>query len=173
MTKKEVEANEEGLFRKWLQRVDTAVEAWREEGRLIEAELAVGEQERHHEGLDEPEREIWPRSTVFFERNLLVWRQLWRTTEMSSILLILIDVRCPPLHLPPSMIEYVLNLQPKKEVILVLTKCDLVSSSSDPLILPMELSLSMICVLHDTTSYGHLLISLFCLRFVCCLLLSF
>jgi hypothetical protein len=45
---------------------------------------------------------------------------------MASILLVLIDIRCPPLHLPPSLIEYVLSFQPRKEVILVLTKCDLV-----------------------------------------------
>jgi ribosome biogenesis GTPase A len=45
---------------------------------------------------------------------------------MSSILLVLIDVRCPPLHFPPSLQEYISSLQPRKEVILVLTKCDLI-----------------------------------------------
>lgn len=33
---------------------------------------------------------------TFFERNLQVWRQLWRVTEVSSILLILIGM-------PPSL----------------------------------------------------------------------
>jgi hypothetical protein len=36
----------------------------------------------------------------FFERNLQVWRQLWRVTEASQILLILIDVRFPLIHYP-------------------------------------------------------------------------
>jgi len=45
---------------------------------------------------------------------------------MSSILLVLIDIRCPPLHFPPSLQDFISSLQPRKEVILVLTKCDLV-----------------------------------------------
>lgn len=47
-------------------------------------------------------------------------------TETSHILLLLADARCPPLHLPTSLRSYVQALQPKKEVILVLTKSDLV-----------------------------------------------
>ena len=35
-------------------------------------------------------------SPTFFERNLNVWRQLWRTTETSDILLVLIGMRCFP-----------------------------------------------------------------------------
>ena len=35
-------------------------------------------------------------SPTFFERNLNVWRQLWRTTETSDILLVLIGTRCFP-----------------------------------------------------------------------------
>ncbi len=42
-------------------------------------------------------------SPSVFERNLQVWRQLWRVTEQSQILLLLLDVRCPALHFPPSL----------------------------------------------------------------------
>jgi hypothetical protein len=66
---------------------------------------------------------------TYYERNLTVWRQLWRVCELSSILLILLDVRCPLLHYPPSLRNYVLSLRPPKKVILVLTKCDLVPPS--------------------------------------------
>jgi hypothetical protein len=68
MSKKEVEANEEGQFRKWLKGVDESVEEWREAGRVAEAEREAGREEREKEGIDEPEREIWPRSTgeLFF-----------------------------------------------------------------------------------------------------------
>jgi ribosome biogenesis GTPase A len=50
----------------------------------------------------------------------------WRVTEVSSIVLLLLDSRCPPLHCPPSLRSYIQNLKPRKEVILVLTKSDLV-----------------------------------------------
>lgn len=50
----------------------------------------------------------------------------WRVTEVSSIVLLLLDSRCPPLHCPPSLRTYIQNLKPRKEVILVLTKSDLV-----------------------------------------------
>ena len=61
-----------------------------------------------------------------FERNLDVWRQLWRVCEASEILLVLLDVRCPMLHFPPSLQEYLRTLKPRKKCILVLTKTDLV-----------------------------------------------
>lgn len=50
----------------------------------------------------------------------------WRVTESSSIILLLLDSRCPPLHAPPSLRTYIQGLRPRKEVILVLTKADLV-----------------------------------------------
>lgn len=51
-------------------------------------------------------------------------------TESSAILLLLIDARCPPLHCPPSLRTYVKALKPRKEVILVLTKADLVDAGA-------------------------------------------
>lgn len=62
----------------------------------------------------------------YFERNLDVWRQLWRVSEVSEILLVLLDVRCPLLHLPTSLQDYVSTLKPRKKCILILTKVDLV-----------------------------------------------
>lgn len=42
------------------------------------------------------------------------------------MVLLLLDSRCPPLHCPPSLRAYIQNLKPRKEIILVLTKSDLV-----------------------------------------------
>lgn len=61
----------------------------------------------------------------YFEHNLEVWRELWRTCEMSDILLIVADIRHPMFHFPPALYNYVTN-DLKKPFILVLTKCDLV-----------------------------------------------
>jgi ribosome biogenesis GTPase A len=49
-------------------------------------------------------------------------------TETSQILLLLLDSRCPPLHCPPSLRSYLHSLKPRKEVVLVLTKSDLVDA---------------------------------------------
>ena len=51
-------------------------------------------------------------------------------TESSSILLLLLDARCVPLHCPPSLRTYLQRLTPKKEFILVLTKADLVDPTA-------------------------------------------
>ncbi|TXT10992.1 hypothetical protein VHUM_01743 [Vanrija humicola] len=107
-TKKEVEKNEEGVYKKWLSGTRATLDEW-----------VLGEEENG-----------WPVSPSWFETNLEVWRQLWRVTESSAILLLLIDSRCPPLHCPPSLRTYVKALKPRKEVILVLTKADLVDAGA-------------------------------------------
>ena len=45
----------------------------------------------------------------------------WRVTEISQIILVLLDSRCPLLHLPPSLISYLGD----RKIILVLTKVDI------------------------------------------------
>ncbi|BGO98697.1 hypothetical protein NBRC10513v2_003091 [Rhodotorula toruloides] len=107
-TKAEVEKNEEGMFRKWLAEIDSVLS-------------------RPPSLDDSGDADDDSPSPTFFERNLNVWRQLWRTTETSDILLVLIDVRFPLLHYPPSLRHYLRTLKPHpKPVILVLTKTDLV-----------------------------------------------
>ncbi|OCF43640.1 hypothetical protein I317_02532 [Kwoniella heveanensis CBS 569] len=103
-TKKEVERNEEGYFKRWLNGIEGVMQSW----------------------VDEGDDQGVPRGPTWFETNLEVWRQLWRVTETSSILLLLLDSRCPPLHCPPSLRKYLQTLKPEKEIILVLTKSDLV-----------------------------------------------
>lgn len=66
-TKKEVEKNEEGVFRKWMAGVKETVDAWVDEGAWSggRAEDDLGPQ-----GLE------WIHSPSWFETNLEVWRQL-------------------------------------------------------------------------------------------------
>lgn len=45
----------------------------------------------------------------------------WRVTEISQIILVLLDSRCPLLHFPPSLATYLGD----RKVILVLTKLDI------------------------------------------------
>jgi hypothetical protein len=47
----------------------------------------------------------------------------WRVTESSQILMVLLDSRCPLLHLPPSLVDFI--SLPRYRVILVLTKVDI------------------------------------------------
>ncbi|CEL53879.1 hypothetical protein RSOLAG1IB_06661 [Rhizoctonia solani AG-1 IB] len=110
MTKKEVEKNEEGLFAKWIKQTDETINTWRQ-ANLIPVQ-----------GTSES---ILPAPT-YYERNIEVWRQLWRVCELSSILMVLLDARCPPLHYPPSLDAYIKSLRPARQVILVLTKVDIV-----------------------------------------------
>lgn len=120
MQKKEVEKNEEGLFKKWLDSTDTAVGAWNAAASPPQAGPAPTEAAD-----SQPER--MPHAPTSFERNLEVWRQLWRVTEISQVLLVLLDARCPLLHFPPALAAY-LAAPPhgsRTRVVLVLTKVDI------------------------------------------------
>ncbi|KAF8634956.1 hypothetical protein AX15_000682 [Amanita polypyramis BW_CC] len=111
MSKKEVEHNEEGLFKKWLEQTDEQLRIWQES----DTPQFQGPQQ----AVSNP-----PRSPSYFERNLEVWRQLWRVTEISQIILVLLDSRCPLLHYPPSLHDHLAN----HKVIFVLTKVDIAGS---------------------------------------------
>ncbi|KAG7452301.1 P-loop containing nucleoside triphosphate hydrolase protein [Guyanagaster necrorhizus] len=115
MSKEEVERNEEGLFNKWLTQTDAMVERWQKNT----------ENWREEDGNEEPKIQApptsMPRSTTYFERNIEVWRQFWRVTEISDIILVLLDSRCPLIHYPPSLSAYLSD----RKHILVLTKVDI------------------------------------------------
>ncbi|KAL7423885.1 hypothetical protein Q5752_001470 [Cryptotrichosporon argae] len=98
--KKEVIRNEEGVFRKWREAIESTIR-------------------------DEVDRGGCP---SWFETNLEVWRQLWRVTEASSILILLLDARCPPLHFPPSLRAYLRRA--RVELVFALTKSDLVDPAA-------------------------------------------
>ena len=65
----------------------------------------------------------------YFEQNIEVYRQLWRTIEFSDVVLLLVDIRHPLFHFPPSLYDYLVN-DVKKPMILILNKCDLISETN-------------------------------------------
>ncbi|KAJ7597491.1 hypothetical protein C8J56DRAFT_773806 [Mycena floridula] len=118
MAKSELNHNEEGLFQKWLAQSDEIVARWQNPP---QAENEAIDKPVDTEVLVSEPVETMPRSITYFERNLEVWRQLWRVTEISQIILVLLDCRCPLLHYPPSLAAYLGD----HKHILVLTKVDI------------------------------------------------
>ncbi|KAG0722740.1 Guanine nucleotide-binding protein-like 1 [Chionoecetes opilio] len=59
-----------------------------------------------------------------YELNLETWRQLWRVTEMSDVLLVVVDARFPVAHFPPYLYHH-LTEKEGRGIILILNKCDL------------------------------------------------
>ncbi|KAJ1933303.1 hypothetical protein FBU59_006073, partial [Linderina macrospora] len=68
-------------------------------------------------------------SVSLYEKNLEVWRQLWRVVEISDILLLVVDIRHPVLHFPPSLYRYISETT-GKPIVVVLNKTDLVAAST-------------------------------------------
>lgn len=64
----------------------------------------------------------------YFEKNLEVWRQLWRVLEKSDVILLVADARFPLFHFPPSLYTHVVH-ELKKPIILVLNKADIVDKN--------------------------------------------
>ncbi|KAJ2455427.1 hypothetical protein EV183_000759 [Coemansia sp. RSA 2336] len=64
-----------------------------------------------------------------YEKNLEVWRQLWRVVEISDILLLIVDIRHPVLHFPPSLYRYITETT-GKPLVVVLNKTDLVAETT-------------------------------------------
>ena len=64
MSKTEVEKNEEGLFKKWLDQTDQVLKEWVDRG------------PSPPDGETSDQGEVMPRAPIHFERNLEVWRQL-------------------------------------------------------------------------------------------------
>ena len=64
-----------------------------------------------------------------FEKNLEVWRQLWRVLERSDIVLQIVDVRNPDLYRSRDLEEYTRTLASGKRYILLLNKADFMPES--------------------------------------------
>ncbi|KAK3815482.1 MAG: hypothetical protein J3Q66DRAFT_344864 [Benniella sp.] len=65
----------------------------------------------------------------YFEHNLEVWRQLWRVLEISDIIMIIVDIRHPVIHFPPSLYHYVVK-EMKRKLVVVFNKVDLVAPNT-------------------------------------------
>lgn len=47
-----------------------------------------------------------------FEKNLEVWRQLWRVVERSDLLVQIVDARDPLLYYSPDLVGYIAKVRP-------------------------------------------------------------
>ena len=63
-----------------------------------------------------------------FERNLEVWRQLWRVIERSDLVVQIVDARNPLMFRSEDLETYVKEVDPKKENLLLVNKADMMST---------------------------------------------
>jgi large subunit GTPase 1 len=62
-----------------------------------------------------------------FERNIEVWRQLWRVIERSDLVIQIVDARNPLLYRSEDLAKYVKEVDPRKENLLLVNKADMMS----------------------------------------------
>ena len=62
-----------------------------------------------------------------FERNLEVWRQLWRVIERSDLVVQIVDARNPLLFRSEDLERYVKEVNPKKNNLLLVNKADMMT----------------------------------------------
>lgn len=62
-----------------------------------------------------------------FERNIEVWRQLWRVIERSDLVVQIVDARNPLLFRSDDLEKYVKEVSPKKENLLLVNKADMMT----------------------------------------------
>lgn len=62
-----------------------------------------------------------------FERNLEVWRQLWRVIERSDLVVQIVDARNPLLFRSQDLESYVTDINPQKRNLLLVNKADLLT----------------------------------------------
>ena len=62
-----------------------------------------------------------------FERNLEVWRQLWRVIERSDLIVQIVDARNPLLFRCEDLERYVKEVDPKKNNLLLVNKADMMT----------------------------------------------
>ncbi|KAA6326290.1 MAG: putative 50S ribosome-binding GTPase, partial [Streblomastix strix] len=83
----------------------------------------ISEQQRNDDKTSE--RQFTPKHVGLFEVNLNVWRQFWRTLEMSDVICLLCDITFAHLHANTELIRYNQSIR-EKGLVIVLTKIDLV-----------------------------------------------
>ncbi|KAG6498665.1 GTPase LSG1-1-like [Zingiber officinale] len=64
-----------------------------------------------------------------FEKNLDIWRQLWRVLERSDLLVMVVDARDPLFYRCPDLEEYARELDEHKKTLLLVNKADLLPIS--------------------------------------------
>ena len=60
-----------------------------------------------------------------FERNIEMWRQLWRVVEVSDLLVQIVDARNPMLFYCEDLVTYAKEIKPNMKFLLLVNKADL------------------------------------------------
>jgi large subunit GTPase 1 len=60
-----------------------------------------------------------------YERNLQVWRQLWRVVERSDMVVQIVDARNPLLFMSGDVTRYVTEVDPRKKNLVLINKADM------------------------------------------------
>lgn len=60
-----------------------------------------------------------------FERNIEMWRQLWRVVEVSDLLVQIVDARNPMLFYCEDLVSYAREIKPNMKFLLLVNKADL------------------------------------------------
>ncbi|TQS33368.1 hypothetical protein Golomagni_06290, partial [Golovinomyces magnicellulatus] len=63
-----------------------------------------------------------------FERNIEVWRQLWRVIERSDLVVQIVDARHPLMFRSADLENYVKEIDPKKQNLLLINKADMMTT---------------------------------------------
>ncbi|XP_047971696.1 GTPase LSG1-1-like isoform X1 [Salvia hispanica] len=64
-----------------------------------------------------------------FEKNLDIWRQLWRVLERSDLIVMVVDARDPLFYRCPDLEEYAREIDEHKNTLLLVNKADLLPFS--------------------------------------------
>ncbi|KAK9143317.1 hypothetical protein Syun_012717 [Stephania yunnanensis] len=64
-----------------------------------------------------------------FEKNLDIWRQLWRVLERSDLLVMVVDARDPLFYRCPDLEAYAREIDESKQTLLLINKADLLPLS--------------------------------------------
>jgi hypothetical protein len=94
MTAEQVERNERDAFLEWRREIATMEAA-------------------------HPDLKVTP-----FEKNLQVWRQLWRVLERSDFAIQIVDARNPVLYFSRDLMKYASELKPPRPMMLLINKAD-------------------------------------------------
>jgi len=93
--------------------------------KMSKEELEKNEHEYFNKWLEQIYSNYSKERLNYFERNLEVWRQLWRVIEISQIICLITDICYPIFHFPVALYKYITE-ELKKPLILVLNKIDMV-----------------------------------------------
>jgi large subunit GTPase 1 len=62
-----------------------------------------------------------------FEKNIEVWRQLWRVIERSDLVVQIVDARNPLFFYSTDLVTYVKEIDDQKKCLLLVNKADMLT----------------------------------------------